>query len=137
MKLIVMIDNEGGVSFNDRRQSRDRYLNEYIVERIGNAKLWMNSYTYTLFDDLNCENIIVDDDFIRKMVVEDYAICEKMSLHELESKIDFLIVCNWNRDYPYDTTLDIDKKNYDVKKICDVGGKSHEKITIEEWRKRI
>lgn len=135
IKFIATVDNNGGVAFNGRRQSRDQFLNKYILEYIGERKLWINEYTSKLFEEKK-ENIIVDNDFFNKMGDEDFAFCECISLQEHESDITELLLCEWNRDYPFDVRLDINiKDNFKVRKICDIQGKSHDKITIKECRK--
>lgn len=38
MKLILCVDDKGGLAFNHRRQSRDRVLNERILMHCGMAQ---------------------------------------------------------------------------------------------------
>ena len=40
MKLILCVDDKGGLAFNHRRQSRDRVLNERILMHCGMHRLW-------------------------------------------------------------------------------------------------
>ena len=41
MKLIVCIDDNGGVAFNHRRQSRDRFLIDDIIEGLRGEKIFI------------------------------------------------------------------------------------------------
>lgn len=45
MKLILCVDDKGGLAFNHRRQSRDRVLNERILMHCGMHRLWISPYT--------------------------------------------------------------------------------------------
>ena len=49
MKLILCVDDNGGMAFNHRRQSRDRVLNEHILALCGMHRLWITPYTAKLF----------------------------------------------------------------------------------------
>ena len=50
--------------FNDRRQSQDRGLREYIAEMTKGEKVYMNAYTENLYEEI--ENPIVSEDFLQK-----------------------------------------------------------------------
>ena len=46
---IVCLDQKNGMYFNERRQSRDRYVIRDIVEMTKDAVLHINSYSKELF----------------------------------------------------------------------------------------
>ena len=46
MKLILCVDDKGGLAFNHRRQSRDRVLNERILMHCGMHRLWISQYGF-------------------------------------------------------------------------------------------
>ena len=48
MKLILCVDDKGGLAFNHRRQSRDRVLNEHILMHCVMSSLWISPYTAKL-----------------------------------------------------------------------------------------
>ena len=50
---------------------------------------------------------------------------------------DEIILCKWNRHYPADKFFDVDLKSLGFKKAksADIVGNSHEKITIEIYRR--
>ena len=50
MKIIVCLDDNGGMAFNRRRQSRDRVLIEDIAKTVGNARLYIDKYSAPLFE---------------------------------------------------------------------------------------
>ena len=55
----------------------------------------------------------------------------------MTEKVSEIILCNWNRRYQADKVFDIDLKSNGFKKVAseDIKGSSHEKITIETYRK--
>ena len=53
MIIILCLDNNNGMMFNDRRQSQDRGLREYIAEMTKGEKVYMNAYTEKLYEEIN------------------------------------------------------------------------------------
>ena len=51
MKLILFLDARGGMLFNHRRQSQDRYAREYILKMTEGARLLMNPYSAKQFKE--------------------------------------------------------------------------------------
>ena len=74
MKIIVCVDNKGGVMFNRRRQSQDRVLREHILEMTSGHALWMNSYSAKMFGDHS--GIIVTEDFLDRASEDDFCFME-------------------------------------------------------------
>ncbi len=77
MTVIVAIDNQNGMMFNNRRQSQDSILRKRIlsISKNGGA-LWMNEYSAKQFASENDSPIIVDNDFLKKAKSEDYCFVE-------------------------------------------------------------
>ena len=44
MKIIACLDDNNGLLFNNRRQSRDRVVIEDILKDCHNSKLWINNF---------------------------------------------------------------------------------------------
>lgn len=59
MKAIVCIDDNNGMMFNHRRQSRDAVVLEYILKDTKNSTLWMNNNSASLFAEKikSCETL--------------------------------------------------------------------------------
>lgn len=133
MKLIFCIDDKKGMMFFGKRQSQDSVLREWIVSHTAGSKLWMSSYSAKQFKDLT--GYIADDDYIAKATVGDYCFIEDKG-YSLDNVTE-IILCHWNRKYQADKVFDIDLKGAGFKKSdsIDVKGSSHEKITIETYRK--
>lgn len=135
MIVFVCVDSKNGLMFNKRRQSQDVQLRQYILEVCKDNPIFMNQYSFKQFATEETENIVVEDEFLNH-AGEEYCFVEGSPLESYLSKITTLFLCKWNRDYPSDVTLDIDvTSNFQMVSSVDIVGKSHEKITIEEWQK--
>ena len=64
MIIILCLDNNNGMMFNDRRQSQDRGLREYIAEMTKGEKVYMNAYTEKLYEEIN--DPVTCEDFLHK-----------------------------------------------------------------------
>lgn len=130
MNVIVCVDNNMGVAFNSRRQSRDRILSEKIISNVS-GKLRVEAYSKSLFPS---ESILVVNDVLKATNSGEWCFVEKRSLRESEGKIEKLMICRWNRDYPSDVHLDIDLNGWQLLSTEEFAGSSHEKITMEVWK---
>ena len=133
MKLIFCIDDKKGMMFFGKRQSQDSVLREWIINRTTGSNLWMSNYSSKQFKDLT--GYIADDDYQIKAAVGDYCFVEDKG-YALEG-VSEIILCHWNRKYQADKVFDIDLKANGFKKVDseDIKGSSHDKITIETYRK--
>ena len=128
MKLIVCLDDNNGMMFNKRRQSRDRVLVENVLEVCKGKKLYTNEYSASLFPENTVE--ILDNP---ENVGNAYCFVESFTVNE--EYIDEIIVYKWNRVYPADTHFNINLANWNLTEIVDFEGSSHEKITREIYRR--
>lgn len=130
MNVIVCVDNKMGVAFNNRRQSRDQILCEKILSKIS-GKLKVEAYSEPLFPS---DRISIVDDVLKETGSGEWCFSEKRSLRGTEGKIEKLMICRWNRDYPSDVHLDIDLNGWQLLSTEEFPGSSHEKITTEVWK---
>ncbi len=130
MAVFVCLDDNNGMVFNNRRQSRDSKVIEQIKIMTEGRKLYLDSYSAKLFDDVE---VIVDENFLDLASEEDFCFVEKAYLKEYDEKINTLVVFRWNRIYPSDKKLDISFEDRKLKESFDFAGTSHEKITCEVW----
>ncbi len=124
MKLIVCLDDNNGMMFNSRRQSRDRVLIENILEYCKGEKLYVNEYSSKLFPENSveiCENL--------EKLEKGYFFAENILPNE--ESVEEIIVYKWNRVYPADVHFNIDLGNWKLTETVDFEGSSHEKITRE------
>lgn len=127
MKLIVCLDDNNGMMFNKRRQSRDKILIENMLELCEGEQLYTNEYSAKLFPE---NTVNVAENFCNSES-NYYCFCENFDAEE--EKIDEIIVYKWNRLYPADTYFNIDLKNWNLIESVDFVGSSHERITRERY----
>ena len=136
MKIIVCIDNDGGMLFNNRRQSRDRVLIEDVIRMTEGKKLYIDAYSKLLFADF-CGRYTIDPDMLDNACTDDYCFVENKTLSEHLERIDEITVYRWNRLYPSDFKLDIEleRNGFRVCETAEFAGYSHENITKEIFRR--
>lgn len=133
MKLIFCVDDKMGLMFSGKRQSQDKVLREWIINHTQGSKLWMSSYSAKQFEGEG--SIQVDEDYMTQAGEGDYCFVEDKAYSA--DSVEEIILCKWNRKYPGDKFFDIDLKASDFKKIDsrDIVGSSHDKITIETYKR--
>ena len=133
MKLIFCIDDKKGMMFFGKRQSQDGVLREWIMNHTAGSKLWMSTYSARQFSDQS--GYIVDDNYVENASTSDYCFIEDKG-YSLDN-VSEIILCKWNRKYQADKVFDIDLKVNGFKKVSseDIKGSSHDKITIETYKK--
>ena len=127
MRIIICLDDRGGLSIGGRRLSRDRALIDFICSRYENIAV--DPYSAPLFDG---HAVTVADD--------PYTVgCDSCFLENTEIKLDVpeideLVVCRWNRVYPFDRRVEITPDWHPVSEY-ELVGSSHDKITVIVYRK--
>lgn len=120
--------------FNHRRLSRDRRVCEKILDYSNKKELWMNAYSRKLFTNLtDINNIQVDEEFLDKS--QSICFVENQDITPYLPKIDTLVLFRWNRDYPADFFFTVDLSQWNLISTEDFEGTSHEKITMEVYKK--
>lgn len=135
MNIYTIVDDNFGMLFNSRRQSKDRVLREHMLRECEDTTLWMNTYSSDQFELPLPGNVIVDDDFLDKAGEDDACFVENLPLTGFESRINKMFLFKWNRIYPADTWLDVRPggRGWQLAAVEEFEGNSHEKITKEEW----
>lgn len=127
MNVILCLDDNKGLLFNNRRQSRDKAVSEDIFNSLNGEKLTVTSFSEKLFSDY-ADRIIVEENPFGKDGVSDF-FSENLSLQPIMTKVDKITVYNWNRVYPCDFYCDIDFSQLKLLEESEFAGNSHEKIT--------
>ena len=130
MNVAVCIDDDHGMLFNCRRQSRDRILIEDFVKSAEGNKIFIRSFSEKLFAE---ENVTVNDRCLDEAKENDFCFIEDESLIPYSSKISTLIIYKWNRKYPSDFVFEM-PAGFTLCQTSDFQGSSHEKITKEIYR---
>ncbi len=127
MKIIVCIDDKYGISWNNKRVSKDRKIIEDI--EFLNVYLHMNNYSYKMFEEYGYNKTInISDNIVSE---SGFYFNELSDLKKIEKEIDEIIVYKFNRSYPSDIKLDIDLSKYILRETKEFIGNSHKKITRE------
>ena len=131
MKLIVCVDDNFGMLFNKRRQSKDSHLRADMLELTREGNLWMNAYSANQFEDASA--LHVDEAFLDKAAMDDYCFVENTDMLPYADGISGVIVYRWNRAYPSDVKFPIDlfQDRWTLISSTEFAGSSHEKITRE------
>lgn len=136
MHIIVCLDDQNGMAFNHRRQSRDRLVVEDICILVDGRPLWMNKMSGALFAAASCAtNVRITEDFLT--AAPDDALCfvEDSALDAVCARIDRLTIYRWNRRYPADRYFDLSLDGWQFLGGGDFQGYSHDRITREDYRR--
>lgn len=133
MKLIFCVDENNGMMFMNKRQSQDSVLRKRLLEIVAPNKLWMSKYSAGQFEFFWSRR--VSDDYMTKADEDDYCFIEDKDFSI--DKVNEIILCNWNRNYPATRYFDVDLEKNGFKRISteELVGSSHDKITIDIYRR--
>ena len=129
MKLIVCVDKTNGLSFNHRRQSRDRAVAVDIAAHY--APVRMSATSAPLFAAWP-EHIAVSEDFLTAAKPGEACFAEALPLPDAPEE---LILYRWDRDYPADERLPYDLSRWNLRSAEPLAGHSHALITKEIYTK--
>lgn len=133
MNIIVCIDKNNGMLFNNRRLSSDSQLISKIIELTSKTRLLMNEYSAEMFSEYS--DIIVHHDFLLKAQTGDFCFIENSEIPT--ENIEDIYIFNWNRNYPADKyfSFNLEMNGYKKFKKMNFIGSSHKKITLEIYRR--
>lgn len=131
MDLIVCLDDDDGMKFNHRRQSRDQKVINDIRNNLEGQKLYSDEESRILFPKNRLDIVYVSD----LTDIEGYFFAESTSNIPEEKNIDNLIIYKWNRRYPSDEKFPIPYHEWKMISSVEFVGKSHEKITKEIYKR--
>ncbi len=136
MILAVCIDNNGGMTFGNRRQSRDIAVCRDLLDVCKGNTLYTDEYSEKIFaevesaiEKINVVTSVLDVDCGE----DDCVFVEKQQPSQFADKISKIVLYKWNRDYPYDMQFDIDMSDWKLMSMTEFPGKSHDKITREVY----
>lgn len=132
MKIIICLDEKGGMAFNKRRQSSDRIIRENMLQMVGDSNLYVNSYTAKQFKE-SSSILIIDDNCLDKAEIDDYVFIEDIQLGDYVSSVEQIIVYRWKRNYPADLSFDVNlpSSEWELVHSEEFEGHSHECIGKE------
>ena len=131
MHLILCIDERDGLSFCGKRQSRDRMVNDHILQLASGQKIWMSPYSAPFFEG---NAACADAHFLEKAGVGEYCFLEVDPLPENNENLESVILYHWNRTYP--STVKFPRSLLSGMNLVqreEFSGSSHETITMERY----
>ena len=135
MKIIVCIDERGGMAFNKRRQSSDVRVTEDIL-RTAAGRLTVYPYSEKLFSAIGGDTVQVSDTALDDGG-DGYVFVEDRDVKGYISSADGLIIYSWNRHYPADLRLGFKPGEEGMRLTwrTEFVGNSHERITKEIYER--
>lgn len=131
--VILTVDDKDGVSFDGKRQSRDREIVKDICSSL-DCKIYLTEYSSRLFGDFKDRTEICDNPIL-KCPDGAAAFLEGHPIGPYIESIGKVILYKWNKVYPADDF-------FDAREVLEAGslitslefnGFSHEKITKEVY----
>ena len=130
MTIIVCVDDELGMMFNNRRQSKDSIVRERILQMSVKGSLWMNHYTESQFEDAYADNVNISDKFMGEAEDDDFCFVEDPDdILGYEDSVEMIIMYCWNKSYPCDKVFDFNLDDWVCIQETEFEGTSHDCIT--------
>ena len=132
MEIIICLDDNNGMLFNNRRQSRDSKL---LLDIKNNLQ---NSLTIFPFSEKLVSSAEIPYEIMSGSASENTVLfVEDRGIKEFLPVTNKITVYRWNRVYPADMSLDIvlSAEGFRITQTVDFEGTSHEKITKEVYER--
>ena len=129
------MDDEGGMLFFGKRQSRDRLLIADLINSASGRPVYASLFSKVLFEEATGVNIT--DDPVADCPDGGICFIENISLMPILDRIGEIVIYRWNRLYPSDKKIDIEPRDlgFRLKESYDFVGTSHNKITKEVYER--
>lgn len=140
VRIIVCLDERGGMAFNKRRQSRDALVSADILAMAG-GRLVVYPYSEKLLGEAVAAGarfgFRVSERALDEAGAEDFVLVEDRAIGKYAGAAEGLIIYHWNRHYPADLRLDVTPEGLGMtlKSTSEFVGHAHEKITKEVYGK--
>lgn len=133
MHLIVCLDDENGMAFLGRRQSRDRLLPGDIAAHC-EGPLYALPYSLPLLEEAGLTAAAASP---AEVPENGTFFDELLPPSGFMERADFVTVYRWNRLYPADVYFDADlAAEFKQVSARDFAGFSHDRITCELWKRK-
>ena len=134
MTLAFCVDDRGGLSFNRRRQSRDRAVSADLLTQAGGHTLWVEPYSRPLFPQ-EAGNVRTAEEPWTQAGLEDLCFLELTGPSPALKRAERLILYRWNRHYPSDRKLLLPPEGWTLTSRTEFPGHSHDVITKEIYQR--
>ena len=135
MTVFVCLDDELGMAFGGRRQSRDGKVVEDIFKECGEKALFISPFSEGLTSPFG--RVRVKKNPLFSAGRGDFCFIEDRGVSSYIKKIRRLVIYRWNRLYPADLKFDINplECGFILGESSELAGNSHERITKEVYVK--
>ena len=130
MILVVCLDENNGLMFNKRRQSRDRVLISDLLCTAGEGTVCISPYSAPLFPEADRRVRVCNEPHLAAVEGE-LCFCEDFDPRLCADRIEGLIIYRWNRLYPSDVRFELDLSDFRLVDTQSFTGSSHDMITKE------
>lgn len=134
MIILVCLDDKNGMMFGTRRQSKDSVLRDRILNDCMGKNLYMNSYSYKMFQENTNNFSICRDDFLSAAGEGDVCFVENDDVTAYADKVEKIIVYRWNKVYPSTMKFSFPDGEWKLVEKNAIAGSSHD-ITEEIYTK--
>ena len=139
MKVIYVLDKNNGVLFNHRRQSRDTFLVENIVNKVNqeNGTLYVSDYSKELFEGKDISIQSLAEFNLSEAKENDFVFIENedIQLDDYKGELVYYFY-KWPSVYPSDKKIELPLNDAEVVKKETFSGNSHDEIYLEIWRRK-
>ena len=136
MHIIVCLDEQKGMMFNRRRQSRDKKVREDMLSLI-DGKLWVSPYTARQFASEEQERLEVSEQFLSLAQQGEFCFVEEQDVLPYVEKIEDMIVYYWKRHYPADMFFTVNLEEFELQESIPLVGNSHPEMIRERYQKKL
>ena len=136
MKLVICVDDRGGMLFNKRRVSRDKLMILDLAEYVGDGTLFIDPYSEELFSEV-CLNMIISENPIKFAEDGDFVFVERCEPRPFAERASEIVIYKWNRRYPFDMAMDFspEELGFKLASVFEFQGNAHDKIIREVYTK--
>lgn len=136
MNIFVCLDENGGMTFNNRRQSSDRVIRKDMLQMVSENTLYITPYSAKQFAE-ETGNIVTEENCLEQARETEYVFIENLQISDYLSKIQQIIVYRWKRAYPADFFFDMElpSEEWTLSAYEELEGHSHECIGKEIYTK--
>ena len=127
LRVVLCLDDEGGMTFFGKRQSRDRVLIDELCSST-DGMIYISSFSSHLFGGHE-DRVSVCRDPLSECPDGATVFVENLALKPYADEIEEILLYRWNRLYPSDKKIDISFDGFRVISKKEFVGSSHDKIT--------
>ena len=134
MTIVLCLDKNGGRSFNNRRQSRDRKLIDDLCDLAGEREIYIAPYSEKLFAHTG-HPTVAREDYLDLVPEDGICFCEREAVSPVFGRASQIVIYRWNKEYPADRVFDVDlgAEGFRFYRKTDFPGTSHNDIDREVY----